>query len=648
MSGTSPAPSPSAKKRHFFQPPIKLPTNVSSSLSSATALASKRVARRSSSSRDASVATLNADDELTLNRRASTLRVLSIWDSLERRYARPLEQDDIVDLETMRIVHDRGALRSMPQRTFGTVHEPEHTNGVESSGGEDEEEEQDPDEDEDEDELGRWEVDDLEEVIRLRPQPEQLTVHDENDLDEFLYADEQRKAALGDPDEDLRQSSVESQSSFRPTPSVEQEQDEEDEGGSATDDLDGVLPRKRVQFKSLSATPGAREHERHDREGDQEEEEEEYVYPRRRAVVEDDGSSSDDPLAAARADDAPRYPSSDPETLSPYPPNVSRTRPSSPIKLSPKRPTPARPKVNPQLFTPSLSRSPGGPEAFEAVRSLSRRPYDNRIPGSSRLPGRDRIGEWEEEPIFFPSQTSPRKRRRGESPLPTPTPDPSYPQSSRGRSTPYHADRQGSPRQAHTKRPRYLEYEYDRLPPHNALHDDHEVLSPSSGYVASRTHRDEPPSPPRDVRHSRAPSRAPTATPHEFSNLLFHLKKVNEWARHHGLEDDLSPAVAEEEALTTLPLSRHSNLLRQQRSYPEMRGFVREDSVADVPGRFVTPRRPKVNSGRLYEPSSSSSRYSDVVLPPDTPSALRGDSPLNAREQMATPSTFRRVVQVCV
>ena len=649
MSGTSLSPSSSAKKRHFFQPPIKLTTNASSP--------SKRVARRASSSRDASVATLNADDELTSKRKASTLRVLSIWDSLEKRYARPLEQDDIVDLETMRIVHDRGALRSMPQRTFGTVHKPEHTNGAESSGGEDEDEEQDPDDDEDE--LGRWEVDDFEEVIRLRPQPKQLTVHDKNDLEEFLYADEQRQAALGDPDEDLRQSSVESQSSFRPTPSVEQEQDEEEDGGSATDDLDGVLPRKRVQFKSLSATPGARGHECHNDEDEQEEEEEEYVHSRRRAVVEDDGSSSDDPLAVARADDVPRYPSSEPETLSLHPRNVSRARSSSPKKLSPKRPTPARPKVNPQLFTPSVSKSPGRPEA--AFESVSRRPeedtrfwsgpYDSRTPGPSRLPERDRIREWTEDSIPFPLQPSPRKRKRGPSPLPTPTPDSSYTLSSRGRSTPYHVDRQGSPQRGHTKRPRYLEYEYDRLPLHDELHGDHHVPSPSSRCVPYRPHRDEPLSPPRDIRDSRAPSSAPTVTPHQFSELMFHLKKVSEWARHRGLEDDLYPAVAEEEALIPRPLFRDSTPLRQQRSHPELRGFVREESVAEAPGKYVTPRRPRVSSGGLYEPSSSSSRYSDRMLPPDTPSAWGGDSPVNAsswREQMATPSTFKRVVQVCV
>ena len=654
MSGTGLSPSSSAKKRHFFQPPIKLTTNASSSLSSAAASASKRVARRSLSSRDASVATLNVDDELTLRRKDSTLRVLSIWDSLEKRYARPLEQDDIVDLQTMRIVRDRGTLRSMPQRTFGTVHKHEHTNGAESSGGEEEDDEQDPDDDEDE--LGRWEVDDLEEVIRLRPQPKQLTVHDKNDLEEFLYADEQRKAALGDPDEDLRQSSVESQSSFRPTPSVEQEQDEEEDGGSATDDLDGVLPRKRVQFKSLSATPRARGHERHSSQDEAEEEEEEYVHPRRRVVVEDDGSSSDDPLAAARADDAPRYPSSEPETLLPHVRNFSPARSSSPKKPSPKRPTPARPKVNPQLFTPPLSKSPGRPEApSESVRPLNRRSeVDNGIPGPSRLPERDRIREWEEESIFFPSRPSPRKRKRGPSPLPTPTPDPSYPISSRGRSTPYHVDRQGSPQQGHAKRPRYPEYEHDSLPPHEELHDDHHIPSPSFGRVPYRPHRDEPPSPPRDVRGSRAPSRAPTATPRQFSELMFHLNKVNEWVRHHGLEDDLCPAVAEEEAFTPLPLSRHPTLLRQPRSHPELRGFVREGSVAEAPGRFVTPRRPRVNSGDLYEPSSSSSRYSDRFFPPDTPSALRGDSPVKVsgsgswREQMATPSTFERVVQVCV
>jgi len=600
------------------------------------------------------VATLNADDELTLKRRESTLRVLNIWDSLEKRYARPLEQDDIVDLDTMRIVRDRGALRSMPQRTFGTVHKHEHTNGAESSGGEDEDDEQDPEDDEDE--LGGWEVDELEEVIRLRPQPKQLTVHDENDLDEFLDAEEHRKAALGDPDEDLRQSSEESQSSFRPTPSVEQEQDEEEYEGSATYDLDR-LPQKRVQFKSLSASPEAQEHERQndkDEEEEEEEEEGEPVHRKRRALVEDDGSSSDDPLAVAPSDDAPRYPSSEPENVPPHLRNVSCARSSSP-----KKPTPARPKRDPQLFTPSPSKSPGHFGASsEPVRSLSRRPeaearfwpepYDNEIPGPSRLPERVQIRDSEEESTPFLSQSSPRKRKRRQSPLPTATSDLSYPISSRDQPTPYYVDQQGSPQQRRAKRTRYREDEYDRLPSREDPHNEHRVPPPSPTRVPYRQHdlgyRDEPPSPPRDARYGRAPSRAPTATPRQFSELMFHLNKVNELVRHHGLEDDLYPTV-------TPP--RHPILLRQQRSQPELRSYLREESVVEASPSFVTPRRSRVSSGGLYEPSSSSPRYSDRMLPPDTPSTLRGSSPFKdsingtRRDQAATPSTFKRVVQVC-
>ena len=651
MSG--PGTSPSSKKRHYFQPPIKLTTtNGSASLSSLPS-ASKPTAQRrlSSNSRDASVATLNADDELTAKRKESTLRVLSIWDSLEKRYARPLEQDDVVDLETMEIVHDRGALRSMPQRTFGTVHRPEHTNGAESSGGEDEDDEQDPDDDEDE--LNRWQADDFEEAIRLRPQPKQLTIHDENDLDEFLYEDEQRKAVLGDPDEDLRQGSVESQSSFRPTPSGEQEQEEEDDDeGSATDDLDSVLPRKRVQFKSPSITPETGEHEGH--EEDEEVEEEAHTHRRQQAVAEDDGFSSDDPLAVASADDAPAHPSSEPGAPPPRLRNGSRAR-----SLSPKKPsTPARPKANRQLFTPALSKSPGRPDLpSKSIRSLSRRPdaearpwpgpYHNGIPGPSRLPERDQVREWEEESTPLPSQSLPHKRKRGQSPLPTPTPDPPYSPSSRYQSTPYYAEREGSPQQGHAKRARYDKYEYDSrhvLPP-----------SPTRAPYRHLGYRDEPPSPPREDRYGRTPSTAATATPRQFSELMFHLDKINELVRHHGLEDDLySAEPSPPRTFTPSLLSRHSTLPREQRSQPVLRSCLREGSVTDAPPSFVTPRRPRVTSRGLYEPLSSSPVYSDSMLPPDTPSTSRGDSPVKAsgsgrrREQVTAPSSFERVVRVCV
>jgi hypothetical protein len=541
----------------------------------------------------------------------------------------------------------------MPQRTFGTVHHPEHTNGAESSGGEDDDEEQDPDNDGDE--LNCWEVDDFEEVIRLRPQPKQLTAYDKNDLEEFLYADEQRKAVLGDPDEDLRQSSVESQSSFRPTPSVEQERDSEEDESSATDDLDGVLPRKRVQFKSLSATPI------HGRHNEEDEEEEEYVHRRRRALVEDDGFSSDDPLAAAPADDTPRYPSSEPESLPFRPRNVS------PPSSSPKRPTPVRSKANTQLFTPPPSNSPSRPGVpSDPVRSFSRRPeaearsarpYDNRIPGPSRLLKWDQTREWEEESTPLPSRCSPHKRKRAQSPLSTSTPDPPYPPSSIYRSTPSYVERQGSSQQGHAKRARYREYEYehDRLPPREELHNDRHVPSPSPTRVSYRHpgYHDEPP-PPREDRYSRAPSRAPTATPRQFSELMFHLNKANEWVRRHGLEDDFYSAEPEEGAFTHPPFSQHSTLLRQQRSQHELRSYIREESVAEAPPSFATPRRPRVSSGGLYEPSSPSPMYCDRMFPPDTPPALRGDSPVRAsssgsrRGQVIAPSSFERVVQVCV
>ena len=388
------------------------------------------------------------------------------------------------------------------------------------------------------------------------------------------------------------------------------------------------------------------------------------MHRRRQGMAEDDGFSSDDPLAVAPADDAPEYPSSEPETLPPRSRNVSRARSSSPKKPT----TPARSKANRQLFTPALSNSPGRPDvSSESVRSLSRRPeaevrswpgpYHNRLPGPSRLPERNQIREWEEEHIPGPSQSSPHKRKRGQSPLPTPTPDLSYSPSSRYRSTPYNVELESSPQQGPAKRARYDEYEYDRRLPREELHDSHYLLSTSPPRVSYRHlgYRDEPPSPPREDRYGGSSSRAPAATPRQFSELVFHLNKINEFVRHHGLEDDIySAEPSPERAFIPSPLSRHSTLPRKQRSQPDLRSCLREGSVTVAPPSFVTPRRPKVTSGGLYEPLSLSPTYSETMLPPDTPSTTREDSPIRAsgsgrrREQTTTPSSFERVVRVCV
>lgn len=85
--------------------PSKRPRLVGPSSSSS----SSRLSRLAGSS--ASTPTRLDDEEYTAARLASRSRVLAIWGSLEERYARAMDEDDIVDLETGKLIQDRGVLR---------------------------------------------------------------------------------------------------------------------------------------------------------------------------------------------------------------------------------------------------------------------------------------------------------------------------------------------------------------------------------------------------------------------------------------------------------------------------------------------------------------------------------------------------------
>ncbi|PPR01155.1 hypothetical protein CVT26_016056 [Gymnopilus dilepis] len=59
-------------------------------------------------------------DDVDKERQASTMRLLETWASLEQRYARPLDEDDIIDIQTGEIVRDNGFLRNSGKRDFGS------------------------------------------------------------------------------------------------------------------------------------------------------------------------------------------------------------------------------------------------------------------------------------------------------------------------------------------------------------------------------------------------------------------------------------------------------------------------------------------------------------------------------------------------
>lgn len=105
FSATSPTAGPSPAKRRKRIGPAS-----ARSWSSATSISSKSTLRPSSSA--SSTAIPLEDYEHAAARRASVARVLSVWESLEERYARAIDDDDIVDLRSGKLVQDRGILKA--------------------------------------------------------------------------------------------------------------------------------------------------------------------------------------------------------------------------------------------------------------------------------------------------------------------------------------------------------------------------------------------------------------------------------------------------------------------------------------------------------------------------------------------------------
>ncbi|CAE7061495.1 unnamed protein product [Rhizoctonia solani] len=143
-------------------------------------------------------------DALDAARRRAAGRVMSLWESLAEKYARPIEDDDEIDILTGKICKDRGVLRSVSERgwkigSFGEALEVEPlvlvsegetetgTSEADDEGeGEDDTEGEGADDTEEggEDPLGGWSYDWQYRVLPP-PRPE-LSPQDAEDLKEFL------------------------------------------------------------------------------------------------------------------------------------------------------------------------------------------------------------------------------------------------------------------------------------------------------------------------------------------------------------------------------------------------------------------------------------------------------------------------------
>ncbi|KAI5122790.1 hypothetical protein M0805_000134 [Coniferiporia weirii] len=157
-------------------------------------------------------APLDPDEDLDSARRASSFKVLNVWSSLAAKYARRLDEDDIVDLENETIVKDYGVLSSSDDMytigCFADQHEREDRQGEEEpfTAVDDEPDELDAFSEISENVLCSGT--DGEDNLELARQPKrlppvrELDPADAADLAEFLEAERARKERFGDPDED--------------------------------------------------------------------------------------------------------------------------------------------------------------------------------------------------------------------------------------------------------------------------------------------------------------------------------------------------------------------------------------------------------------------------------------------------------------
>ncbi|KAH8104544.1 hypothetical protein BXZ70DRAFT_594211 [Cristinia sonorae] len=136
-------------------------------------------------------------------RRASSQRVLSIWDSLAERYAKDLDEDDIVDLRTGLLLKDRGVMRAKPKIPIGFFagDDPEQDD---AAGTEAETETTEEDADTDVDPLDAFAPEHeeaggfgLKAIVEKVPPVQEMDPRDAEDLRAFLEAEKLRKERCG-------------------------------------------------------------------------------------------------------------------------------------------------------------------------------------------------------------------------------------------------------------------------------------------------------------------------------------------------------------------------------------------------------------------------------------------------------------------
>jgi len=567
--------------------------------------------------------------ELAAERQASRQRVLAVWEGLEERYSRALDDDDIIDLESLTVVQDAGTLKEIANVPFGSLAAQDDVTS---------------DNDEEDDELADWDDERysaqhtwnrLQTGAGDRP----YTEEDEQDLQEFLRAESARRreeelseeqddysyrpyrsdvknkstkgeyvteSEVEEDEEKEGEEEEESVSSFRPTPSQDRESRSASstESGESDDELAGSGPEQIAEPRLTGARASQDE----------------------ATNSEESASSSEDEIAASDVERERLYQ----ERLRTEEP-LGRGRFSSvQVADSPKPPKSVRTMGNPQLSTPPRSKSfstssdvfyqgPSPPRRIYAIR-----PHSPKVvpkPALAQTTARSRSvlppSKRRSSPPPFPDVML-GKRKRGLSPPPTPR-------------NMFTQGRNAIPRNS-TSLTKYIHhgrnYSHARTYSSSAPteppvsideYDQGEYDSPDEVDTLSRRSLSPIPYPdPFQLSRPQHPSqgRAESLAPSNLSQLVFHLKKVNEWVQTHHV-DDLSfpddppfPSLADE---------------RSPSKRPAWPAPVSNSTSGGAfwSSQFTPPNRNRILSTRGTTSSTRSSRtYSSLMGPPPTPARL--------------------------
>lgn len=195
----------------------------------------------------------------------STMRLKDAWAQLAERYARPLEEDDIIDLRDVKILKDRGVVRGLHAKSFGgsiSILDKPLNDASSEAGGAHNDEEDDFDE-----------IDSFSREARVpnrlkaqlkRVKPLRDLDSEDEDLKDFLEAERRTREEFGPVDEEVDENLSEYLARLQ--------EDVEDESGDFGDKVIEIFGSsdEESEHQDFSRTITTRTHEDSDSEDEDE------------------------------------------------------------------------------------------------------------------------------------------------------------------------------------------------------------------------------------------------------------------------------------------------------------------------------------------------------------------------------------------